>query len=96
MRAGTRWAEVTDADGAGLRFTSQGGRMSFGADHFTSQQCAKAMHQEDLKLCDTTMVHLDSYMLGAASGACGPVPSKQYRINNPKGQKASILVEPIK
>ena len=95
MRTGVRFAEVTDDEGAGFRFTPFDKTMTFGADHFTSQQCAKAMHQEDLKLCDTTVVHLDSYMLGAASGACGPVPSAQYRINNPKGQEVKILVQPI-
>lgn len=95
MRTGVRYAEVTDDNGVGLRFSSTLGTFTFGADHFTSQQCAKAMHQEDLKLCDTTMLHLDSYMLGAASGACGPVPSSQYRVNTPKNQHITILIEPI-
>lgn len=95
MRTGVRYAEVRDDDGVGLRISTMHTPFTFGADHFTSQQCAKAMHQEDLKLCDTTLLHIDSYMLGAASGACGPVPSKQYAINNPKGQTLSILVQPI-
>lgn len=96
MRAGVRWFEVTNNDGVGLRFTpSVEESLTFGADHFTSHQCAKTQHQEDLKLCDTTVVHIDEYMLGAASGACGPVPSKQYRANSAKGMWFSFDIEPI-
>lgn len=95
MRCDVRWAEVTDSNGFGLRFSAKEKAMIFGADHFTSHQCAKAMHQEDLKLCDTTVVHIDGYMLGAASGACGPVPSKQYRHNILTGQELSFVMTPI-
>lgn len=96
MRCDIRWAEVTNNDGVGLRFTPANSfGVIFGADHFTSAQCAKAMHQEDLKLCDTTVVHLDGYMLGAASGACGPVPSKEYRLNNLKGCWVGFTINPI-
>jgi hypothetical protein len=94
MRSGVRWVEITDEGGAGLLFVGQNSLMSFGADHFTSQQCAKARHQEDLKQCDTTVVHLDSYMLGAGSGACGPAPSSDYYINSPKGKEVTVLVIP--
>ncbi|MFR5875728.1 MAG: glycoside hydrolase family 2 TIM barrel-domain containing protein [Eubacterium sp.] len=95
MRSDVWYAEITDDNGTGLRFTAIDKPFTFGADHFTSQQCAKAMHQEDLKLCDTTLLHLDSYMLGAASGACGPIPGKKYRLNSIKGQQFSFMVSPI-
>lgn len=95
MRCDVRWAEVTDDEGFGLRFSAKDKAMIFGADHFTSHQCAKARHQEDLKLCDTTVVHIDSYMLGAASGACGPIPSKEYRHNILTGQEFSFMITPI-
>lgn len=95
MRTDVRWAEITNDEGNGFRFVPQGKAMTFGADHFTSQQCAKAMHQEDLKICDTTMVHLDGYMLGAGSNACGPVPTGEHRLNNLNNQFISVLVQPI-
>lgn len=93
MRCDVSYFEITDDNGAGLRF--DGTNMIFSADHFTSQQCAKAAHQEDLKICDTTCVHIDSYMLGAGSNACGPIPEKEHRIKNVKGQELSFLVTPI-
>ncbi len=95
MRSDVRYAELTNENGAGLRFTFCEGQRIFSADRFTSQQCAKAGHQEDLKLCDTTCIHLDYYQLGAGSGACGPFPTKEYRLNSLKGIKFSIFAEPI-
>ena len=95
MRSEVRFAEVTNNDGKGLRFDFDEGQKIFSADHFTSQQCAKAAHQEDIKLCDTTCLHLDYYQLGAGSNACGPLPTKEYRLNTLKGREFSIFVEPI-
>ena len=95
MRTGVRWARVTDDDGCGLLFTSVDGRVTFSADHYTPQQCAKANHIEELQDCNTTFLGFDSYHLGAGSNACGPVPSKEYKCNNLKGQNVSILVTPV-
>lgn len=96
MRCGVRFAEITNNDGVGLRFTSKcHNSFIFGADHFISAQCAKAMHQEDLALCDTTVVHVDGYMLGANSNACGPVASKEYRLNKLNGCRVSFEIKPI-
>ena len=95
MRTGVRWARVTDDDGFGLLFTSVDGRVTFSADHYTPQQCAKANHIEELQDCNTTFLGFDSYYLGAGSNACGPVPSKEYKCNNLKGQNVSILVTPV-
>ncbi len=96
MRTDVRFAEITDNNGAGLLFLALEDNFTFSADHFTSQQCAKAAHQEDLKICDTTCLHIDSYMLGAGSNACGPFPTKEHKVNSLKGQKLSILVVPMK
>lgn len=96
MRTGVRYAEVTDENGIGLRFTPfAADSFIFAADHFTSQQCAKAMHQEDLKLCDTTVIHIDGYQLGAGSGACGPIPTKKYRLNKLNREAVMFDIEPI-
>ena len=95
MRTGVRWARVTDDDGCGLLFTAVNDRVTFSADHYTPQQCAKANHIEELQDCNTTFLGFDSYHLGAGSNACGPVPSKEYKCNSLKGQNVSILVTPI-
>ncbi len=95
MRTGVRWIKVTDNNHKGLCFASLDKPVTFSADHFTSQQCAKAMHQEDLQLCNTTMLHFDSYHLGAGSNACGPFPQSKHKKNSLKGEVQRILITPI-
>lgn len=95
MRTGVRWARITNESCKGLCFTSIGKPTTFSADCFTSQQCAKAMHQEDLQLCNTTMLHFDSYMLGAGSNSCGPRPQNEHKKNSLKGEALQILITPI-
>lgn len=94
MRYNTYWAELTDEDGVGFRFESANSFV-FGADHYTSAQCAKAAHAEDLQEYDTTVVHLDGFMMGAGSNSCGPIPSAQYRMAKVKEYKNSFTVKPI-
>lgn len=93
MRSDTLWASVTNAEGEELRFTCLNGRMVFSADHYSSRQCAKARHNEELQECNTTYLHFDSYMLGAGSNACGPVPSKSNKRSTLKGEHIRLLVE---
>lgn len=93
MRSQTRWAKITDNDGHGLKFTSLDDRISFSADHYTSYQCAKAMHKEELQRCNTTCLHFDSYMLGAGSNACGPWPTKAHKKSKLNGEHLHLLVE---
>ena len=69
------------------------GGMVFSADHYSSRQCAKARHNEELQECNTTYLHFDSYMLGAGSNACGPVPSKSNKRSTLKGEHIRLLVE---
>ncbi|MBQ7740875.1 MAG: hypothetical protein IJT65_06565 [Eubacterium sp.] len=95
MRCGVRYAELTDESGRGLRFEMNVQPFIFSADNFTSQDCAKAMHQEELELKDFTYLHFDAYQLGAGSAACGPPPTKEYRRNTIKGLNLSITVKAI-
>lgn len=95
MRCGVVWAEVTDDEGHGYRFEMDDAPFIFGADRFTSSQCAEAMHEEDLTLQDFTFIHLDSYQFGAASGACGPFPTKAFRKNSAKGCKTAVRITAV-
>lgn len=95
MHYDTKFAKITDDNGFGLKITMKNSGYSFGADHFTSYQCAKANHQEDLTFCDSTVLHIDGYMLGAGSGACGPVPQSNHKLNNLSGFEFGFTIEPI-
>lgn len=93
-RYNTYWAELTDDSGAGLRFESEKSFV-FSANHFNVIQCAKATHNDDLKEYNTTAVHIDGYMMGAGSNACGPVPSAEHKIAMVKEYSNSFTVKPI-
>lgn len=93
-RCNTRFAEITDDNGIGLRFEALGGPFVFSANPFTPQQCAKASHRDDLT-DNTTCVNIDAEVMGAGSNSCGPRPSKQYRLGRLKGKKLSFVMKPI-
>lgn len=93
-RCDTRFAEITDDSGVGLRFEAVDRPFVFSANPYTPQICAKAAHREDLPNY-TTCVNIDSSVLGAGSNACGPIPSKQYRVGKLKGKSVSFLIKPI-
>ena len=88
------WAELSDSDGFGLRFESEKSFV-FSANHFNAMQCAKATHAEDLKEYDTTAVHIDGFMLGAGSNACGPVPIGESIKPIVSEYRNSFVVSPI-
>jgi len=94
-RCNTRYAQITDENGFGLSFESIGTPFTFSANHYTPQQCAKAMHKEDLIDTDTTCINIDYKILGAGSNACGAKPTEAYRVGKLKGQKFSFAVRPI-
>lgn len=96
MRSDTRCARLTSGDGLGIEFIAVDKPFIFGADHFTSYQCAKSMHQEDLELSNSTVVHIDSYMMGVGSNSCGPAPDKKYVKNRLKNEELEFIIRPVK
>jgi len=94
-RCDTRFAEITDKDGFGLRFNAINNPFIFSASHYTSNQWAKAMHREELVDMPTTCINLDAVVLGAGSNACGPLPNKNDRVGSLNGKKLSFTIQPI-
>lgn len=92
-RCKTRWAEVTDADGTGIRIEGEESFI-FSARPFTPEECAKATHREELP-SRTCCINIDSEVMGAGSNSCGPVPSKEYRLGSLKYKTLSFVIKPI-
>lgn len=95
VRCDVRFAQITDCDGTGLRFEAIDKPFVFSANPFTPQQCAKAMHREDLPKGNTSCINIDAEILGAGSNACGPLTSNKYRLGKLKGKKLSFVIKPI-
>lgn len=94
VRCDTRFAEITDDDGIGIRIDAVGKPFALSVNTLTPNQCAKAMHREDITR-NTTCVNIDADIMGAGSNACGPTPSKQYRLGRLTGKTLSFVIRPV-
>ena len=93
-RCVTRFAEINDQEGVGIRIDALDKPFIFSANPFTPQQCAKAKHREDLP-CGTTCINIDAEDMGAGSNSCGPGPSGKYKLGKLKGKELSFVIKPI-
>lgn len=79
-RAETRWAEVSDENGVGLRFTAQGAAVNFNAVPYNPEGLIGATHRQEIKYDGTTCVHIDHFVRGVGSNSCGPDTREEYRL----------------
>lgn len=79
-RYGTEWAIVSNEQGMGMRFTSNG-EFSFNASHYSPEDLTLAAHDVELVKRKETIVHLDYKMSGVGSNSCGPELLEQYRLD---------------
>ena len=78
-RIDVRWAELTDADGNGLRVA---GSPSFQltARRWTSEDLELARHRSDLSSRDHIYLNLDLAQHGLGSASCGPPATAQHAL----------------
>lgn len=93
-RCDTYFAEITDDEGTGVRIDAVNKPFVLSVNTYSPNQCAKAMHREDLTR-DTTCINIDDEIMGAGSNSCGPPPSKPYRLGNLKGKRLTFSIKPI-
>ena len=79
-RAETRWAEVLDDNGIGLRFTAQGAPFNFNAVPYNPEGLIGATHRQEIKYDGTTCVHIDHFVRGVGTNSCGPDTRAEYRL----------------
>ena len=75
----TRWFELTDARGAGLRFDLES-PLSFSARRHHDASLTRATTLAELERSDTIEVHVDAAMRGLGTGACGPDAAPEFRV----------------
>lgn len=91
----TRYAEFTDADGVGVRFTAMDAPFSFTARPFTQKLLCAAQHREDLIDQNTTVVHIDGFMRGTGTASCGQDTLDAYKVHAENGLSFRFLMAPI-
>lgn len=78
-RNNVRWAEVTDASGAGIRITALGQPLNFKAVDIDEEQLRASKHIEDVTHQDYTVLHINGFMRGIGSASCGPDTDDQFK-----------------
>ncbi|MEM9615040.1 MAG: glycoside hydrolase family 2 TIM barrel-domain containing protein [Actinomycetota bacterium] len=68
----TRWLELVDRRGRGIRVAGEDGGLSFSARHHDDAQLTAAATVAELEPAVTVELHLDAAMRGVGTGACGP------------------------
>ena len=59
-------------------------KLTFSAHDYTQENLTKALHREDIKRVNSTVVSLDGFVRGAGTNSCGPETLKQYTIDEDK------------
>jgi len=77
----TRVKEILlkDADGNGLRFTTDG-EVECQLSHYTKEELTEKKHSHELIKSDTTILRIDYKVSGIGSASCGPELLRKYRL----------------
>ncbi|MEU7429603.1 glycoside hydrolase family 2 TIM barrel-domain containing protein [Streptomyces sioyaensis] len=78
-RPGVRWAELTRADGSGLRIDGDPD-FFFTARRWSTEELTAARHTTDLRPGEDLWLHLDHAQHGIGSQSCGPGVLPQHRL----------------
>ncbi len=79
-RIDTRWAELTGADGRGLRIEADPTLFGLTVRRWPLDALERAAHTPDLVAGDVTYVTLDIAQAGIGSASCGPELPQRYRL----------------
>ncbi len=78
----TRWAEITNLSGHGLRLASAAD-CSVNASHYSIQTLDAETHNDRLVPDEKTYVQFDYGMTGLGSNSCGPMTRPQFQLDEP-------------
>lgn len=97
-RTDTRWLQITDNTGCGLRFTAIDGTFDFSSLHYTDEDIWNVKYGHDLDKVrrQETVLTLDAVMRGLGNQSCGPGPLKKYELENNKTYGYSFIIEKSK
>ena len=91
----TRFVELRNHLGAGLRVTAADKAFSFNVRPFTQTLLCGAKHREDLHDEHTTVLEIDGFVRGTGTASCGQDTLPQYRVNAENGLSFAFRVTPL-
>ncbi|MCF0160475.1 MAG: DUF4981 domain-containing protein, partial [Bacteroidaceae bacterium] len=96
-RCDTRWLELTDNEGKGIRITAINGTFDFSVLHFTDMDLWNAKYGHDLGQVQRpeVVLSLDCAMRGIGNGSCGPGPLEKYDLDDKKTYSFSFVIDSV-
>ena len=91
----TRFAELRDETGCGLRVTAGDKPFSFNVRPYTQKMLSDAKHREDLVDQHTTVLEIDGFIRGTGTASCGQDTLPQYRFSAKDGLSFRFRISPI-
>jgi beta-galactosidase len=91
----TRWLELTDATGSGLKITAAQNPFSFSALHFTAADLISVRHNYELQPRPEIILSLDAKMCGLGNSSCGPGVLEKFSVP-PTNYSLHLTFSPVK
>jgi beta-galactosidase len=93
-RIDTRWAELTDAEGNGLRIEADPTLFGLTVRRWPVAALEQVRHHPELVATDATYVTLDIAQAGIGSASCGPPLAERYRLRTGPA-RLSVRFSPV-
>ncbi len=95
-RCDTRWVELRDDDGYGVRISSEGCPFGFSALHYTDKDLWQIAYGHDLDKIERSeiVMNIDCVQRGIGNASCGPGPRPKYEIKRGQVYRLSFRMEP--
>jgi beta-galactosidase len=89
-----RWLELTEANGRGLKISTEEDPFSFSALHFTVNDFAATRHNYELKPREEIILSIDAKNCGLGNGSCGPGVLEKYAVP-PANYSLKLRFKPV-
>lgn len=96
-RCDTRWMELTDSDGKGIRISAIDSTFDFSALHYTDKELWETKYGHDLPSIERAEVvlNLDCIQRGIGNASCGPGPRPEFEIAKDSVYGYSFRISPV-
>ena len=95
-RTDTRWLQLTDSKGEGIRITADG-TIDFSCLHYTDRDIWRVKYGHDLDKVrrNEVVLTLDCIQRGLGNASCGPRPLEEYDIKKNTTYSYHFAIQPV-
>lgn len=96
MHMETRFLDLTDDDGRGVRIRCKKAPFTFNVSPYSNETLRKAKHIEDLKHEKNTFLNIDGFVRGTGTASCGPAVLSKYDLRMKDELEFEFCIAPLK